>query len=106
MYQWLSCDEIPPDIYAIGFQELDLSKEAFLFNDTVREEEWRQVVAKSLHPKAAYEQVALIRLVGMMLIVYAQVSHIPHIKDVSIDTVGTGIMGKMVKNARNNCILS
>lgn len=38
---WLSCDTEPPDVYAIGFQELDLSKETFLFNDTPREEEWQ-----------------------------------------------------------------
>ncbi|XP_003425852.1 inositol polyphosphate 5-phosphatase OCRL [Nasonia vitripennis] len=93
--QWLSSDEVPPDLYAIGFQELDLSKEAFLFNDTPREDEWRQVVAKSLHPKAVYEQVALVRLVGMMLIIFAKTSHVPHIKNVCIDTVGTGIMGKL-----------
>ncbi|KAJ8669739.1 hypothetical protein QAD02_000998 [Eretmocerus hayati] len=92
---WLSSDEVPPDLYAIGFQELDLSKEAFLFNDTPREEEWRQVVTRSLHPKARYEQVALVRLVGMMLIVFAQSSNIPHIKNICIDTVGTGIMGKL-----------
>lgn len=42
--QWLSTDELPPDIYAIGFQELDLSKEAFLFHETPREEEWRHVI--------------------------------------------------------------
>ena len=38
--QWLVCDADPPDIYAIAFQELDISKEAFLFNDTPREDEW------------------------------------------------------------------
>ncbi|XP_076663441.1 oculocerebrorenal syndrome of Lowe [Andrena cerasifolii] len=95
LYQWLSCDKTPPDVYAIGFQELDLTKEAFLFNDTPREEEWRQVVAKSLHPDGVYEQVAIVRLVGMMLLIYALQNHIPYIKNVSVDTVGTGIMGKM-----------
>ncbi|XP_015590304.1 inositol polyphosphate 5-phosphatase OCRL-1 isoform X2 [Cephus cinctus] len=93
--QWLSSDQIPPDLYAIGFQELDLSKEAFLFNDTLREEEWRQVVTKFLHPKGTYYQVAIVRLVGMMLIIFAQEVHKPFIKAVSVHTVGTGIMGKM-----------
>lgn len=93
--QWLSNDEIPPDVYAIGFQELDLSKEAFLFNDTPREEEWRIVVTRSLHPKAAYCPVAVVRLVGMMLLVFAQKVHMPHIQNVCTDTVGTGIMGKL-----------
>ena len=51
---WLSqCDE-PPDLYAIGFQELDLSKEAFLFTDSDREVEWVAVIDTSLHPKAKY----------------------------------------------------
>ncbi|XP_006608948.1 type II inositol 1,4,5-trisphosphate 5-phosphatase isoform X2 [Apis laboriosa] len=95
LHRWLSYDKTPPDVYAIGFQELDLTKEAFLFNDTPREEEWRQVVAKSLHPNGVYEQVAIVRLVGMMLLIYALHNHVPYIKDVSVDTVGTGIMGKM-----------
>ncbi|KAH0537819.1 inositol polyphosphate 5-phosphatase OCRL [Cotesia glomerata] len=93
--EWLSNDQVPPDIYAIGFQELDLSKEAFLFNDTPREEEWRQIVTKSLHPKGVYKQIAIVRLVGMLLIIFAQEAQVPFIKSISVDTVGTGIMGKL-----------
>lgn len=38
---WLSCDDEPPDLYAIGFQEIDLSKEAFLFNEIPRADDWQ-----------------------------------------------------------------
>ncbi|XP_071643159.1 inositol polyphosphate 5-phosphatase OCRL isoform X2 [Temnothorax longispinosus] len=93
--QWLSVDKMPPDIYAIGFQELDLSKEAFLFHETPREEEWRQIIVNSLHPGGIYTQVALVRLVGIMLLVYALEAHVPFIENVCTDTVGTGIMGKL-----------
>ena len=51
---WLSECEEPPDLYAIGFQELDLSREAFLFTESEKEDEWKAVVDVSLHPKAKY----------------------------------------------------
>ena len=39
-----SVDSDPPDLYAIGFQELDLSKKAFVFDESVRETDWTEIV--------------------------------------------------------------
>lgn len=36
------------------------------------------------------------RLVGMMLVVLIQNKHYQYIKNVAVDTVGTGILGKIV----------
>ncbi|KAK2500995.1 hypothetical protein MC885_007957 [Smutsia gigantea] len=92
---WLSHGIQAPDVYCVGFQELDLSKEAFFFHDTSREEEWFKAVSESLHPDAKYAKVKLIRLVGIMLLLYVRQEHAAHISEVEAETVGTGIMGRM-----------
>src|SRR5699024_2905727 len=46
-YLAVDADE-PPDFYAIGFQELDLSREAYLFDNYHREQYWLKLVTKSL----------------------------------------------------------
>ncbi|KAH8020603.1 hypothetical protein HPB51_002552 [Rhipicephalus microplus] len=95
LHDWLSADPEPPQLYAVGFQELDLSKEALLFSDSPREEEWLRAVVLGLHSGCRYRLVKLVRLVGMMLVLFVEERLAPHVHEVEAHSVGTGILGKM-----------
>lgn len=43
------------------------------------------------------EQIKLVRLVGIMLLFYVKKEHAEYISEVEAETVGTGIMGRMVR---------
>ncbi|KAK7107287.1 inositol polyphosphate 5-phosphatase OCRL-like isoform X2 [Littorina saxatilis] len=93
--KWLVVDERAPDIYAIGFQELDLSKEAFVFSESAKEAEWQEAVKKFLHPKEKYRKVKSVRIVGILLIVFIREKLAKHVSFIDSDSVPTGIMGFM-----------
>jgi len=76
-------------------QELDLSSEAFLFSESVKEEEWMKAVTSSLHEGAEYTLLKHVRLVGMLLMVYSRTDLADQVTNISVDSVGTGIMGKL-----------
>ena len=41
------------------FQELDLSREAFIFSESSKEAEWQEAVRQYLHPKGRYRKVSV-----------------------------------------------
>lgn len=66
----------------------------------------RQVVAVGLHPKGQYKELAVVRLVGMLLLVYVKAEHTPFVHNVAVETVATGFMGKVVSFSQLNTFIS
>lgn len=92
---WLAVDKDPPDVFCLGFQELDLSAETLLKNVTPRQDEWLKISEQGLPLKAKYTKVKTIRLVGILLIVFVKNEYLPYVSKVDAETVATGIMGLM-----------
>ncbi|XP_055345487.1 inositol polyphosphate 5-phosphatase OCRL-like [Paramacrobiotus metropolitanus] len=85
----------PPHFYIIGFQELDLDKRAYVLETSLKEQEWRRAVTASLKRMGDYRLLRLVRLVGIMLLVYVLEPLAQHVSNVSAAFIGTGIMGWM-----------
>lgn len=88
-----STDFKKPDIYALGFQELDLSKEAYIRQDSFYEKAWLEKIEDSEFLRT-YDRLKCVRLVGIMLVIYVKRSRKKDINLASIHhcTVGTGLM--------------
>lgn len=86
-----------PDIYAIAFQELDMSAITLGRNETRPDLKWTSKVMEALHSGGDYEHLTSIRLVGMMLIVAINRITVNR-SDLRFDkqSVGTGALKIMV----------
>ncbi|GES89205.1 type II inositol 1,4,5-trisphosphate 5-phosphatase isoform X3 [Rhizophagus clarus] len=95
---WFQCD-YDIDVYAIGFQELDLAVESYksyIIDDKTKESKWTDAVMLALGDNAEnYWKIMSKRLVGILLIVLVKKEHAPYIKEIRTDCVGVGIMGMM-----------
>ena len=85
----------PADLYVLGFQELDLSAEAFVFDNSSREELWAEALEVSFPPEGRYKKVKTKILVGMLIMVYAREDLRLNITGVQAAAQATGIMGVM-----------
>ena len=90
--EWLSTIEDPPDIYAVGFQEIDLSAEKIIRNETRIDRAWVEKIMEALHPCEIYEELTSVRLVGLMLTIAVKSSIRNQISRVKVRDVGTGTL--------------
>ncbi|TFK29490.1 DNase I-like protein [Coprinopsis marcescibilis] len=86
-----------PDLFVLGFQEIDLSTEALIYSmGTAREDAWCAAVFAALGEKASkYEKLSSKQLVGMLIVVIVKKSLQSCFSDVQAVAAGAGILGVM-----------
>lgn len=84
----------PSDIFAIGFEEIvDLNASNIMAASSDNAKAWSEELEKVLCRDAPYTLLSSHQLVGVCLFVFARKDLIPHIRDVALDSVKTGLGG-------------
>ena len=91
--RWLVVPGLAPDIYCVGFQELDLSASALMLRDTSQAPPWQLAIQATLRGVGDYVLLQKKQLVGILLFVYVRREHLPRVSDVVIDEHAVGIVG-------------
>lgn len=87
-------EEGPADIYAIGFQEIvDLNAGNIVASSTRNQRDWLIEIQHTISRDKQYLLVTSVQLVGVCLFVFIRSDLAPHIKDVCMDQVKTGLGG-------------
>ncbi|KAJ2159234.1 hypothetical protein GGF46_003164 [Coemansia sp. RSA 552] len=85
-----------PELVVLGFQELDMSAEAVLYNNTIKGSAWTTAMERSFGAaRTSYVQLATKMLVGMFIMVYVREDVHERVSGVQSASVGCGIMGMM-----------
>ncbi|TPX59296.1 hypothetical protein SpCBS45565_g07773 [Spizellomyces sp. 'palustris'] len=93
---WLQATEEDPSLFVLGFQELDLNTQAYLYSDTTKEEEWSKAIEQALKSRGKkYVKVASKQLVGMLIVLYIDERERDKVKEISAEYLGTGLLGMM-----------
>lgn len=88
---WLLLGTDAPDIYAIGFQEINMSPDRILLSESRPDQPWIDKISEGLSKSSeSYVMVKCVRYVGMMLTIFCKTSIRRNIRSVSEDKVGTG----------------
>jgi phosphatidylinositol-bisphosphatase len=92
VHVWI--DNVPErkDVYVFGFQEIDMTTEAYLYVDTTKELAWIHMIEKAL---PNYQLVASKQLVGMLLLVFIKKELFGFVSQVSTEYIGSGMLGMM-----------
>jgi hypothetical protein len=89
-------DSAAPGVCAFGFQEVDMSAEAVLLNETSSGKPWiNQIEAEINRGAVKYQIVATRQLAGILIIVLAKKALTAFISKVQTEHVGVGILGLM-----------
>ncbi|XP_049806410.1 synaptojanin-1 [Schistocerca nitens] len=84
----------PIDIFAIGFEEIvDLNASNIVAASSENAKAWAEELQKVLSRDSQYVLVTYMQLVGVCLYLFIRPEHAPHIRDVAVDSVKTGLGG-------------
>lgn len=84
----------PLDIVAVGFQEIvDLNASNIMAASSENAKAWAEELQRTLSREHPYALLTYQQLVGVCLYIFIRPQHGPHIRDVAVDCVKTGLGG-------------
>lgn len=91
---WLLVENLPPDLFVIGFQEVQpLSGISVMSTDDTRTAVWQEAVEKCIAKYGEdYGTICAKQMVGILLIILVKKRHCPFVQNVAVCDAGTGFM--------------